>query len=126
MNWSAFRRALSVGGNRYARLVLGVPVRDLTAGFRLFRAGTLRAIDLHDVESVGYCFQTDLTWRAAKAGLTVVEVPITFVEREIGQSKMSRDIMTESLRRITRWGVEHRTEQVKHLVRGREPRWHSL
>ena len=83
--------------------------------------------DSTDVASQGYCFQTDLTWRAVRAGLTVVEVPITFVEREVGDSKMSRDVMTESLRLITGWGVRHRADQVRNLVGGRRtPRWHSL
>lgn len=68
---------------------------------------------LHDVASQGYCFQTDLTWRAVRSGLRVVEVPITFVEREVGDSKMSRAVMTESLRRITGWGVGHRAAQVR-------------
>ena len=87
----------------------------------------LREMGLDDVESLGYCFQTDLTWRAVKHGLTVVEVPITFVEREVGDSKMSPDIMKESLRRITSWGVRHRARQVRDLVGGtREPRWHTL
>ena len=108
VNWGAFRKALSVGGNLYARSILGVPVRDITAGYRLFRAGTLRAIDLETVESVGYCFQTDLTLRTIDAGLRVREVPIDFLERERGESKMHAGIATESLRRITRWGVERR------------------
>jgi dolichol-phosphate mannosyltransferase len=113
VNWSPFRRALSVGGNRYARLLLGVPVRDLTAGFRLFRADTLRTIDLHDVESVGYCFQTDLALRVSRAGLRVREVPIDFLERERGESKMDRAVAVESLRRITRWGVEERRRRLE-------------
>jgi dolichol-phosphate mannosyltransferase len=113
VNWSPFRKALSVGGNLYARTLLGVPVRDITAGFRLFRASTLRAIDLEAVESVGYCFQTDLTVRTLDAGLTVREVPIEFLERERGESKMSRDVAAESLRRITRWGWERRRRQVR-------------
>ena len=108
VNWSTFRKGLSVGGNLYARTVLGVPVRDLTAGFRLFRAGTLRAIDLSSVASVGYCFQTDLTVRTLDAGLRVVEVPIEFLERVRGESKMHAGIATESLRRITRWGLQRR------------------
>ena len=112
VNWSLFRKALSVGGNLYARLLLGVPVRDLTAGFRLFRAGTLRTIDLDDVESVGYCFQTDLALRTSRAGLRVREVPIDFLERERGESKMNRDVAVESLRRITRWGVEERRRRL--------------
>ncbi len=105
VNWSWFRRALSVGGNRYARLLLGVPVRDLTAGYRLFHAATLRAIDLDGVESVGYCFQADLALRTVRAGLRVREVPIDFLERERGESKMDRSVAVESLRRITRVGT---------------------
>jgi dolichol-phosphate mannosyltransferase len=125
VNWPLHRKALSVGGNLYVKLLLGMPVNDATAGFRVYRADALRAMGLRDVASQGYCFQTDLTWRAVKAGLTVVEVPITFVEREVGESKMSRDIMTESLRRITGWGLRHRTRQVRGLF-AREPRWHEL
>ena len=125
VNWPLHRKALSVGGNLYVKLLLGMPVHDATAGFRVYRADALRAMGLRDVASQGYCFQTDLTWRAVRAGLTVVEVPITFVEREVGQSKMSRDIMTESLRRITGWGVRHRAQQLRGLVE-REPRWHEL
>ena len=101
-----------MGGNVYARVLLGIPLRDVTAGYRLFRASTLRAIDLTRVESVGYCFQTDLTVRTLEAGLTVREVPIEFVERVRGESKMSRDVATESLRRITAWGLRERRRQV--------------
>ena len=116
VNWSAFRKALSVGGNLYARLLLGIPVHDVTAGFRLFRAATLRAIDLSEVESVGYCFQTDLTLRTLRAGLRVTEVPIEFLERVRGESKMNRAVATESLRRITRWGLEERSTQVRDVL----------
>lgn len=126
VNWPLHRKALSVGGNLYVKVLLGMPVNDATAGFRVYRAEALRVMGLDDVASQGYCFQTDLTWRAVRAGLTVVEVPITFVEREVGQSKMSRDIMTESLRRITGWGVRHRARQVRDLLDRREPRWQSL
>ena len=127
VNWPLHRKALSVGGNLYVKLLLGMPVNDATAGYRVYRSDALRTMGLHDVASQGYCFQTDLTWRAVKAGLTVVEVPITFVEREVGDSKMSPDIMKESLRRITSWGVHHRARQVRELVGGtREPRWHTL
>lgn len=128
-NWPWHRKALSVGGNIYTRVLLGMPVHDATAGFRLYRTEALRSMGLGDVASQGYCFQVDLTWRAVRAGLRVVEVPITFVEREIGNSKMSRAIMTESLRRITGWGVGHRAAQAKGLVesaRRREPTWHRL
>jgi dolichol-phosphate mannosyltransferase len=112
VNWSPFRKALSVGGNLYARALLGIPVRDVTAGFRLFRATTLRSIDLSGVMSVGYCFQTDLTLRTVRAGLRVVEVPIEFLERERGESKMDRAVAVESLRRITRWGVDERRRRI--------------
>jgi dolichol-phosphate mannosyltransferase len=119
VNWSPFRKALSVGGNLYARLLLGVPVRDLTAGFRLFRAATLRTIGLDDVESVGYCFQTDLALRTSRAGLRVREVPIEFRERERGESKMDRAVAVESLRRITRWGFEERRRRFRASRAGR-------
>jgi dolichol-phosphate mannosyltransferase len=129
VNWPWHRKALSVGGNIYTRVLLGMPVHDATAGFRLYRTEALRTMGLGDVASQGYCFQVDLTWRAVRAGLVVVEVPITFVEREVGSSKMSRSIMTESLRRITGWGVGHRVAQAKGLARSvtdREPTWHRL
>ncbi len=129
VNWPVHRKALSVGGNVYTRLLLGMPVSDATAGFRVYRTDALRRIGLSDVASQGYCFQVDLTWRAVRRGLTVVEVPITFVEREVGDSKMSRDVMTESLRRITSWGVGYRGAQVRSRVARltrREPRWHRL
>ena len=119
VNWSLFRKALSVGGNLYARALLGIPVRDITAGFRLFRAETLRRIGLDDVESVGYCFQADLTLRTVRAGLRVREVPIEFLERERGQSKMDRSVATESLRRITVWGLQERRAQFRARRRGR-------
>lgn len=116
VNWPWTRKALSVGGNLYARLALGIPVRDVTAGYRVFRRTTLEAIDLASVESSGYCFQADLAWRTVQAGLRVVEVPIEFVERVQGESKMDRAVATESLRRITRWGVAERARQVRGVV----------
>ena len=112
VNWPLSRKALSVGGNVYARVLLGVPVRDLTAGYRLFRRTTLETIDLSSVESAGYIFQADLAFRTVRAGLRVVEVPIAFVERVRGESKMSRDVAWESLRRITVWGLRERRRQV--------------
>ncbi len=127
VNWPLHRKALSLGGNLYIRLLLGMPVRDATAGFRAYRASTLRSIGLQDVESLGYCFQTDLTWRTVHAGLTIREVPITFVEREIGYSKMSGDIVRESMLRITRWGLRYRQGQVRDLLAARQvERWESL
>ena len=124
VNWPLSRKALSVGGNIYARLLLGIPLRDITAGYRLFRRTTLESIDLDSVVSAGYIFQTDLAFRTLRAGLTVVEVPIEFVERVRGESKMSPDIATESLRRITKWGLHERRRQVAGVLsrRRREPR----
>lgn len=116
VNWPWTRRALSRGGNFYTRVLLGIPVRDATGGFRLFRRTTLEKIDLDAVRSVGYCFQADLAWRTLEAGLTVVEVPIAFIERERGESKMSPDIAVESLRRITRWGLAERGRQARDVV----------
>lgn len=125
VNWPLHRKALSVGGNLYIRVLLGMPVSDATAGYRVYTADALRRIGLDDVASQGYSFQTDLTRRAVERGMTVVEVPITFVEREIGDSKMSGDIMRESLQRITTWGVHHRAGQLRRLRR-REATWHQL
>jgi dolichol-phosphate mannosyltransferase len=120
VNWPLSRKALSVGGNLYARVLLGIPVRDVTAGYRLFRRSTLESIDLESVESAGYIFQTDLAFRTLQAGLRVVEVPIEFVERVRGESKMSRDVATESLRRITVWGLRERRRRLRDVVsRGR-------
>ncbi|MEP7161028.1 MAG: polyprenol monophosphomannose synthase [Dermatophilaceae bacterium] len=116
VNWPLYRKALSVGGNAYIAVLLGMPVRDATAGFRVYRADALRRIGLERVESHGYCFQTDLTWKAVKSGLKIVEVPITFVEREVGDSKMSKDIVRESLANVTGWGVKYRAGQVKSLM----------
>lgn len=108
VNWPKHREILSRGGNTYARLILGIPLHDATGGYRAFQAGTLRALDLDSVESAGYIFQVDLAYRAVKRGLTVVEVPITFVEREIGDSKMSQRIVIEAMWRVTVWGFQAR------------------
>jgi dolichol-phosphate mannosyltransferase len=108
VNWPRSREALSRGGNAYIRLMLGMPVRDATAGFRAYRARVLRTVDLASVDSQGYCFQVDLTRRALAAGFTVVEVPITFVEREHGESKMSRAIVAEAMAQVTSWGIRQR------------------
>lgn len=127
VNWPAHRKALSVYGNLYISVLLGMGVRDATAGFRVYRTSALRAMGIENVESHGYFFQTDLTWRAKQAGLTIVEVPITFVEREIGDSKMSGDIFRESLVGVTKRGFAFRAGQVKDLAgRVRGGRWHSL
>ena len=116
VNWPWTRKALSRGGNLYTRVLLGIPVKDATGGFRLFRRTTLEKIDLGDVESVGYCFQADLAWRTVEAGLRVREVPIEFVERTRGESKMSPDVAVESLRRITAWGLRERRRQAGDVL----------
>ncbi len=117
VNWPRRREALSRGGNIYVRLLLGVPVHDATAGYRLFRRTALEKIDLDAVESIGYVFQTDMVARVLAAGLTVREVPIEFVERVRGDSKMSGSVAAESLRRITAWGLRERARQARQLVR---------
>lgn len=106
VNWPRARRFISRGGNLYAQLLLGVRVKDATAGFRAFRADTLRAIDLDNVASHGYCFQIDLTRRVYARGLSITEVPIEFRERELGQSKMSSSIVVEAMGRVTVWGLQ--------------------
>jgi dolichol-phosphate mannosyltransferase len=123
VNWPWHRQALSRGGNRFVRLLLGIDVHDATAGFRLYRRQTLEKIELDTVRSTGYVFQTDLAARALRAGLVVREVPIEFVERVRGDSKMSGAVAVESLRRITGWGVRERADQVRRsLSRFRGPR----
>lgn len=105
LNWPAHRRWLSRGGSLYARLALGVPIRDMTGGYRVFRRQVLAELDLDDVASQGYCFQIDIAWRAVQAGFRVREVPITFIERERGTSKMHGAIVGEALWRVTWWGL---------------------
>jgi dolichol-phosphate mannosyltransferase len=112
VNWPFRRELLSRGGNLYVRILLGVSVRDATAGYRLFRRAALEVIDLASVQSTGYVFQTDLVTRCLRLGLRVREVPIEFVERVRGDSKMSGQVAVESLRRVTVWGVRERWEQL--------------
>jgi dolichol-phosphate mannosyltransferase len=97
VNWGWGRRMLSRGGSLYARTILGIPVHDLTGGFKCFRREVLENIDLPSVRSTGYAFQIELTYRALRRGFTVVEVPITFVDRRVGKSKMNRRIVLEAL-----------------------------
>ena len=99
-NWGLIRRAISAGGSLYARLVLGVPVRDLTGGFKCFRRAVLEAIPLDQVRSRGYAFQIELTYRAIRKGFRVEEVPIRFVDRAVGGSKMSRAIVLEAIWKV--------------------------
>ncbi|MCW2600672.1 MAG: dolichol-phosphate mannosyltransferase [Frankiales bacterium] len=106
VNWPKSREVLSRGGNAYTRLVLRLPLRDATGGYRAYRRSVLDSVLETGVASQGYCFQVDLAWQIWKAGHRVVEVPITFVERERGESKMSRAIVLEALWRVTVWGVK--------------------
>jgi len=99
-NWGLVRRAVSAGGSLYARLLLGVGVRDLTGGFKCFRRAVLETIDLAAITSRGYAFQIETTYRALRAGFRVVEVPIAFVDREEGGSKMSRRIVLEAIWKV--------------------------
>ena len=117
VNWPRRRELLSRGGNLYVRLLLGVRVHDATAGFRVFRRAALEKIDLAGVQSTGYVFQTDLVARVLAAGMTVREVPIEFVERVRGDSKMSGAVAAESLRRITAWGLRERARQIRGVLR---------
>jgi dolichol-phosphate mannosyltransferase len=117
-NWPLRRQALSRGGNLYVRLLLGIDVRDATAGYRLYRREALEKIELETVRSTGYVFQTDLAARVLRAGMVVREVPIEFVERVRGDSKMGPAVAAESLRRITTWGLGERGRQLWHWLRG--------
>ena len=116
VNWPKSREVLSRGANLYVQAVLGTRIHDATAGYRVYRAATLRAIDLPSVTSAGYGFQIDLTWRTIQAGGHIVEHPIRFVERELGVSKMSGNIISEALLAVAGWGLEHRVQQVRSLA----------
>ncbi|WP_329309889.1 polyprenol monophosphomannose synthase [Streptomyces sp. NBC_01262] len=118
VNWPKSREFISRGGSTYSRILLDVPIRDVTGGYRAFRKETLEGLGMDEVASAGYCFQVDLAWRAVKAGFHVVEVPITFVERERGDSKMSRNIIVEALFRVTGWGITSRAAKVGKAVTG--------
>ena len=98
--WGAIRRIVSFGGSVYARIALSVRVRDLTGGFKCFRRIVLETIDIDAIEAKGYAFQIEMTYRALRRGFTVVEIPITFVDREEGGSKMNRSIVLEAMWRV--------------------------
>ena len=108
VNWPRSRELLSRGGNLWTRLALGLPLKDATGGYRAYRRAVLDEVLARDVASQGYCFQVDLAWQIWQGGHRVVEVPITFVERERGESKMSRAIVVEALWRVTMWGITSR------------------
>src|SRR5271166_2440651 len=113
LNWPKSREILSRGANLYTRLMLRLDIKDATGGYRAYRTSALRAISLDTVESAGYCFQIDLTLRLIRAGLRIVEVPITFVERERGASKMSRAIIGEAFLRVAQWGIATRMKNLR-------------
>ncbi|EPR75590.1 glycosyl transferase, group 2 family protein [Leifsonia rubra CMS 76R] len=112
-NWPWFRHSVSRAGNAYARAILGSGIRDLTAGYRVFRASALRELGLEGVSSQGYCFQVELAWNLERAGYRVVEHPITFVERSTGRSKMHAGIIAEALLRVTGWGLSATLKSVR-------------
>lgn len=113
LNWPLSRHLISRTGNLYTRLALRMPFRDATGGYRAYKMKALDAMGLDGVASQGYCFQVDLTWRAFRQGHRVVEVPITFAERERGASKMSSKIVREALWRVTVWGTQSRLQSLR-------------
>jgi dolichol-phosphate mannosyltransferase len=117
VNWPRRREVLSRGGNLYTRLALGIDLRDATGGYRAYKRAVLEAIDYGAVSSQGYCFQVDLAWRVLRAGFRIVEVPITFAERERGESKMSGAIVREAFQRVTQWGISYRVGQARSVLR---------
>lgn len=116
VDWPRSRFLLSRGANVYVNAVLGLGVKDATAGFRAYSRRVLEALDLSDVQSQGYCFQIDMTYRVAEAGFRIAEVPIVFVERELGESKMSKSIITEAFTKVAGWGFDRRGRQLRRLL----------
>jgi dolichol-phosphate mannosyltransferase len=116
-NWPLRRMLLSRAGSLYARILLGLPFHDITGGYRAFRASALETIGLDGVASQGYCFQIDMLWHAHRADLRVVEVPISFVERRFGVSKMDSGIVREAILRVTLWGIVGLPSRLLHPVR---------
>lgn len=129
VNWPIHRKVLSVGANIYTKVMLGLPVNDATGGYRVYRTSALQTMDLGSVSSAGYGFQVDMTVALVRAGLVAVEVPIEFVEREIGESKMSGNIVSEAFVNVGKQGLAHRAGQLRgaaaRLRSPREGRWHS-
>ena len=114
-NWPRRRYALSKTANTYARVLLGVDIHDITAGYRAYRREVLEKIELSAVDSKGYCFQIELTWLTITNGFVVAEVPITFSERELGQSKMSGSNVREAIVKVANWGIRGRVERARGL-----------
>ena len=116
-NWPRRRKLLSKTANGYARVMLGVEIDDITAGFRAYRREVLEKIELSTVDSKGYCFQIEMSWRTITAGFTVVEVPITFTERELGKSKMSGSNIREAIVKVAQWGIRGRIDRARGVTR---------
>ncbi|MEH3140022.1 MAG: polyprenol monophosphomannose synthase [Mycobacterium kyogaense] len=116
-NWPRRRLVLSKTANGYSRILLGVDIHDITAGYRAYRREVLEKIDLGAVDSKGYGFQVDLTWRSINAGFTVVEVPITFTEREHGVSKMDGSTIREAILKVAQWGIRARLDRARGIAR---------
>ena len=113
VNWPLSRRIISKGGSFYARTLLRLHERDVTGGYRVFRAGALRTIGLGRIDSLGYCFQIEMLWRAERAGLRIAEAPITFIERVSGESKMTGNIASEAMLRVTVWGLHEFADRLR-------------
>ncbi|MFM6977926.1 MAG: polyprenol monophosphomannose synthase [Micrococcales bacterium] len=105
VNWPNYRKAISKFGNFYTRVMLGTKVRDMTAGYRIYKTELLKRLDLTSIASHGYSFQVEMAWRSIQTGAVVTEVPITFIERERGVSKMTGSIVVEALWLVTKWGL---------------------
>ncbi len=116
-NWPRRRLVLSRTANGYSRILLGVDIHDITAGYRAYRREVLEKIDLAAVDSKGYGFQVDLTWRSINAGFTVAEVPITFTEREHGVSKMDGSTIREAIVKVAQWGMRARLDRARGTAR---------
>ncbi len=117
VNWPLQRKALSWVANFYAKVALGMKINDITAGFRAYRRTVLEKLALDEIASRGYCFQIDLAFRTKLAGFEVVEVPITFTEREVGQSKMSGSVVREAIVMVGMWGIKRRWQQLRGLAK---------
>ncbi len=112
VNWPANRQLLSRLGNKYISVALGAGINDMTAGYRAFRREVLESLDFDELSDAGYIFQVDIAFRVIQAGFDVREVPITFTERELGESKLDGSFVKDSLLEVSKWGIEHRSEQV--------------
>jgi dolichol-phosphate mannosyltransferase len=121
VNWPVRRLLLSRGASLYTRLALGLPVRDATGGYRVYRTPVLDKIEVDEVASQGYCFQIDLAWRAYRNGLRIAEVPITFADRERGTSKMSSNVVGEAFWRVAAWGAQARLASARRALGGNAP-----